>query len=133
MARKTVDIEKLVQPTNEEYLAYSSILIGSAYAMQKPRLAAQRERQLESYLTMKRVKKKIQALNGMKRHVGSFIEAESIQKQIDEMSYNVDDFDDYTNKNNSIFRQGIDLVYRKAKSSYKKSFGASVAPPYVYF
>jgi hypothetical protein len=129
MARKTVDIEKLVQPTNEEYLAYSSILIGSAYAMQKPRLAAARERHLESFLTMKRVKKKMQTLNAMKRNVESFIEEESNQKKVNEMSLNVDGFDDQTNKNDSIFEQAIDLVYRKAKSSYKKSFGAAVAPP----
>jgi hypothetical protein len=79
---------------------------------------------------MTRVKKKFQALNAMKRNVGSFIEEESIRKKAHEKeTYILEAMEYQSRKHNSIFRQGIEFVGRKAISSYKKFWGVQVAPP----
>jgi hypothetical protein len=132
MARKTVDVQKLVASTNEEYLTYSSLLIGSAFALRKPRLAAEKERHLESDEMMRRLKTKMKALKAMNKSVRSLVREESMQKKTNVVpsdDSNLDEEESLGDVCCIVFQKGVKFLERKAQSCFKKFFGSKTPPP----
>jgi hypothetical protein len=140
MARKTVDVIKLVSTTNEEYLTHSTLLIGSAYALRGPRLAAERQRRLENYQTMQRVKMKMKTLNATHQNLQTFVSQESERKHLQQAFAGCEDRGDVDNNMStqhdefdlvclSCFHRTLDQLHRKLTSSYRKFFGAQTASP----
>jgi hypothetical protein len=139
MARKTADLKKLVGTVNEEYLTHSALLIGSAYALRGPRIAAERERRLESQQTMHRVKTKLKAINAMNRKVQSFVAEESIRQHKQKASNENEEMDDHGLEEAdgdqcfpicaSWFNKNLERLQNKLWSCYRKFFGSQTAPP----
>jgi hypothetical protein len=136
MARKTADVTKLVSATNEEYLTHSTLLIGSAYALRRPRLAVERERRLDNNHTMHRIKMKMTTLHSINQnHVPGEAECNHLQ-QASEGSNDVGDVDNKSTLQNemdlvccSCWFRTLDHLRRKVTSCYRKFFGAQTAPP----
>lgn len=133
MARKTASADKLAHTTNEDYLTHATLLIGSAYALRLPRLAAERERRLESQQTLQQVRTKIKSLSAMKRNIQSFVEKESV-RSTQKQKNNVNDL------GNEVTEYPHDPVCcsfvfsltkqteKKIKSCYTKFFGVQTPP-----
>jgi hypothetical protein len=136
MARKSADFTKLVSITNEEHLTYSTLLIGSAYALRRPRLEAERERRLENDQAMHRVKMKMKTLHAMHQDLQTFVSKESERKHLQQASTGSEDRGGDPTHNNeadqvccSCCHRTLNQWNRKVTSSYRKFFGAQTAPP----
>jgi HPP family len=133
MARETVDVEKLLDKTNDEYIAHSSLVIGSAYALRMPRLAAEKERRSEGKETIRRVRNKLHTIRALNRNVETFIEDEAA-KDTDEKARH--EFNEVPhgwalgeNAVCYLLDAGLLFFITKVTSTYKKSMGVQVQPP----
>jgi hypothetical protein len=73
MAREQANVQKLTDSVNEDYLTHATLLIGSAYALRGPRLAAEHARRSERRATWRRVRAKITAIRSMNQTLESYI------------------------------------------------------------
>jgi hypothetical protein len=73
MARENANVQKLTESVNEDYLTHATLLIGSAYALRGPRLAAEHARRSERRATWRRVRAKITAIRSMNQTLESYI------------------------------------------------------------
>lgn len=134
MARGTVNVEKLMGRTNEEYLAHVSLVIGSAYALRMPRLAVEKERRSEAKATWRKVKRKLHTIRALNRNIETFIEDE-VPKDIDEKTKQAADKsdDDLSHGERRLYdtlAAGLTFITMKLTSTYKKSMGVQIqAPP----
>ena len=62
MTRETNDLTRIQSTTNEEYLRSASDLIGSAWALREPRLAAIKERKAQRDMATRRARQKLLAM-----------------------------------------------------------------------
>jgi hypothetical protein len=126
MARESASVRKLTDSINENYLTHSTLLIGSAYSLGAPRLAAENARRTENHDTLKRVMNKIRALKAMNITLDVLVHEESQRPNKTEQQEGIGTD---TVQGNAC-EDGFNYVVGKVRISVRKFFGANVkAPP----
>jgi hypothetical protein len=128
MARESASVRKLTDSVNENYLTHSTLLIGSAYSLRVPRLAAENARRAEKHDTLKRVRNKIRALKAMNMTLDELVHEESQRPNKTEQQEGMGA--DTVLVQGNTCEEGYKYVVEKVRCSVLKFFGANVkAPP----
>lgn len=137
MARATVNLQKLIDPINVDYLTHATLVIGSAYALRIPRLKVEQARRKERYNTLQRVRQKLRVLRILNMSLESFVREESHRPTT---SSKLDAAHQFYSKiggtvtfiaNDSQTKAGAawSWISQKAVTTWKKCRGANVRPP----
>ena len=129
MARANVDISRLSDPVNEDYLIHATLVIGAAYSMRGPRQAAVQARKLELKETIRRVKNKIRAAMLLGKKLDEVIQdGELPSTQPNTSSAPLSN----TAMTSNIGMDTTKWLITKLQLSWRKFFGANVQAPPVF-
>jgi len=129
MARKSVNLHKLTDKVNGEYLERSTMLIGSAYSLRNSRIALEKERKEDIRRCFRGLVSKVKEIEGTSKSLKNVVdEAKSSKNVINDTAF-LSSIDDLHAEVESVCKQGVNYFVRKWRMEAKKVFGMGIKAP----